>query len=547
MPRFPLLILLFLALSLPLYAESVVLVNQVGFNPDAPKICVVLEPQAEEFTVETIDPSVEWKPVFSGKLTRHGEQWVGDFSAISTPADYRVRCGERVSYAFVVKPKPYATVERMLTEFFVWERCGSPDGWAGVCHQDPVPLHGTDRKIDASGGYHQSADLRCWNDGITQALYGYVRFAEDYEPIWENGRLDAEIRRGCDYFRKIISPEGFLYDSQFVPIGWGPRDFYDRPSAMGSHFTAVRLLARASVRFRKKNETEYAEALLKDALRVWEFTQTSDFFNTPYVEPVKDLSRGTQKADFYWQTRRGGCAMLSAQAAAAYDLFLATGEEKWREVSFASTREFLALQIKEGPAAGLFRDSMETKALAFQDCTYGHLLAGVVFLVDLLRAEPNAPDAPLWRDALARWCEIQAQAFEKDQYGGFSLYRGHEMNGHVRMGDRITDEPIPVVRLDSRAPTYSAQQALIFSAAAQILNRPEYRKIAQYRIDWLVGLNQWNASCINGVGYGHHFHKVYGQFFPSTPQIPGAIMHAMPDGEYDLPVAGMLLWALREF
>ena len=47
-----------------------------------------------------------------------------------------------------------------------------------------------------------------------------------------------------------------------------------------------------------------------------------------------------------------------------------------------------------------------------------------------------------------------------------------------------------------------------------------------------VGQNQWQRP-------------VFGQFFPSTPQIPGAVLH-VPNGEYDMPpVVATLLASAR--
>ena len=71
---------------------------------------------------------------------------------------------------------------------------------------------------------------------------------------------------------------------------------------------------------------------------------------------------------------------------------------------------------------------------------------------------------------------------------------------------------------------------------------------SQFCIDWLCGANPEGSCYITGVGYGHKVHQVFGQFFPSTPQIPGGVVHLL-GGEYDLPAVGMALWAMqrREF
>lgn len=49
-----------------------------------------------------------------------------------------------------------------------------------------------------------------------------------------------------------------------------------------------------------------------------------------------------------------------------------------------------------------------------------------------------------------------------------------------------------------------------------------------------------------GYAYDSHFAtNVFGQFFPSTPAIPGGFAHKLA-GEYDMPPAGLALWAFAE-
>ncbi len=71
------------------------------------------------------------------------------------------------------------------------------------------------------------------------------------------------------------------------------------------------------------------------------------------------------------------------------------------------------------------------------------------------------------------------------------------------------------------------------------------RVAAQRAFDWLLGANPWCSSYVEGAGNNHWQRPVFGQFFPSTPQIPGGIRHVL-DGEYDMPAVTAALWALAE-
>jgi hypothetical protein len=93
-PTLLLLTALLLALSEPLKAAEpapspvktgVILVNHVGFPPNAPKHCVIPEPPKKEFTVHRMKDT-KWTEVFADVLTEGGNElesrWVDDFSAL---------------------------------------------------------------------------------------------------------------------------------------------------------------------------------------------------------------------------------------------------------------------------------------------------------------------------------------------------------------------------------------------------------------------------------------------------------------------------------
>ena len=99
----------------------------------------------------------------------------------------------------------------------------------------------------------------------------------------------------------------------------------------------------------------------------------------------------------------------------------------------------------------------------------------------------------------------------------------------------------------SIASTSSAlTKSIVLASAYRLTGKKEYLFYSQRCLDFLLGWNKQAASCVTGVGDNHTIHNVYGQFFPSTPQIPGGVIHRIP-GEYDLPVAGLLLRALTNF
>ena len=73
---------------------GVILVNHVGFPPNAAKHCVIPSPPEKEFTIHRLKDT-KWTQVFAGALTEGGNElepgWVGDFSALKDDGIYQVQ------------------------------------------------------------------------------------------------------------------------------------------------------------------------------------------------------------------------------------------------------------------------------------------------------------------------------------------------------------------------------------------------------------------------------------------------------------------------
>ena len=88
-------------------------------------------------------------------------------------------------------------------------------------------------------------------------------------------------------------------------------------------------------------------------------------------------------------------------------------------------------------------------------------------------------------------------------------------------------------------------KARILAMDANVFGRGEMRVAAQRAFDWVLGVNPMCSSYVEGAGQNQWQRPVFGQFFPSTPQIPGGILHFW-GGEYDMPPTTLALWALAE-
>ena len=134
-----------------------------------------------------------------------------------------------------------------------------------------------------------------------------------------------------------------------------------------------------------------------------------------------------------------------------------------------------------------------------------------------------------WRVPLEMWRE-----FKDDVWKDAALCLAERI---VR--DYKKDGMMPGKRASSLT---AAAYSLYLSECADIFGRGDLRVWAQRAFDWILGVNLHNASYIEGVGQNQWQRPVFGQFFPSTPQLPGAVLQ-VEHGEYDMPPVTVALWA----
>lgn len=63
--------------------------------------------------------------------------------------------------------------------------------------------------------------------------------------------------------------------------------------------------------------------------------------------------------------------------------------------------------------------------------------------------------------------------------------------------------------------------------AGKLLDRPELADLAQRQLDWILGVNPFNASTVTGAGRNQPKLFKAGEFKPPTPLIPGGVMNGL--------------------
>jgi len=71
--------------------------------------------------------------------------------------------------------------------------------------------------------------------------------------------------------------------------------------------------------------------------------------------------------------------------------------------------------------------------------------------------------------------------------------------------------------------------------AATLLEDPRLARLAQRQLDWILGVNPFNASTITAIGRNQPRLFVTSEFKPPTPLIPGGVMNGIGGDERDQP------------
>ena len=143
-------------------------INQLGYTPGMKKTAVMHGKLSD--TLQVLDAQgciVLTLPVSASRTDIWGDQVAeADFSALTIPGTYTLRCGKEASWPFPISEAPYQSCLTALVDMFYYQRCGGEvDARAGVfAHPPAIPA------LPASMA--QRTSWRWTAAGMTQATSG---------------------------------------------------------------------------------------------------------------------------------------------------------------------------------------------------------------------------------------------------------------------------------------------------------------------------------------------------------------------------------------
>jgi hypothetical protein len=238
-------------------------------------------------------------------------------------------------------------------------------------------------------------------------------------------------------------------------------------------------------------------------------------------------------------------------------------DDRHRDLASTYLRSLIALQVKTD---GFFLNHAGD-AQPSREIMDGNL--PLLALCDALEHLGDHPDAPAWRTSLQRHVDHLVAMSQLSPFGTipFGLYAGNDPGGGRRFGKyfyRSFMKPRGEYRDDDwwvGINAHLASHGVGLSRAAKVLGRPELAHLAQRQLDWILGVNPFNASTVTGAGRTQPKLFKTGAFTPPTPLIPGGVMNGLggtaaddvcldPGSwqtcEYWTPMVAYTMWLMSE-
>jgi hypothetical protein len=524
-------------------------VNHLGFTPKAAKFCLLGGDLSTEFVIR--DQAIN-KVIHQSRLMQMKSDFtsytVGDFSILVQQGVYYIEVGNERSQPFQVAPDVYDDAIQKIAGYFTMQRCGNTKlGWRKTaCHTDDGIRGDNLRHEDVEGGWHDACDLRKWVAPTLLGLFGLVQLKEMSTLSWDRGNIEEELRWGNRYFLKMQEPDGYLMNycggdyythadnnrwTDNTADGKDDRMIDTRPADTISQWLFILSEAKLA-RLLKETDPEYARTCMEAAELCMNWVLKENI------------------------TRSAG--ELGAAISALVEIYRAVNDSRLLELLVRYADSLIALQVtrpedSRSSIYGFFwnrrepgqsPDSLEPYKSIWQGCW------PFLGLTDLYGFYPNHPKSGLWENAIKLYCDRYLKLMsERNSFGivPYGLYR-KDPGGNRNLGPFwyrwfMEANPDWYVGINSNL----AATGLALAKAARILNQPKWAALAQRQLDWILGVNPFNASTVVGVGHHNPQHMFGGEFYPPTPYLPGAVMNGISGDINDVPQLRQGSWQECEY
>ena len=562
--------LLFLCICLPafLFAQSVkVLTNHVGYEADGPKKAIVetdgkIAVNAFQLIdIKTGETVLQGKPVFAGAVNKWKNWlfWIVDLSSYNQPGNYKLQVssakGIASSYPFIIGKNvlEQATLSDVIYYFKGQRSSGLMDKADRYSH-----LQGKKDTIDAHGGWYdatgdygkhlshlsfssyfnpQQISFTAWSLFKTYELLS-KRPGTDFRQI--NRRVLDEAMYGADYLTRMQAKDGSFYRSVGAPgPGKLPEDRAIGPEGKSYRIKASKNDDSFKSPDQENNWRSYqcsyrsGGGIAIAALAVASTYKTSgDYTNADYLKAAETAFNFLEKNNVA-MTNDGKENMLDDYCAltAATELYKATQNVKYQQ---AAEKRANAL-IGRLTAWKNYKDYWRADA---KDRPFFHPSDAGLPVTSLVNYYPYAPGST---QALIKKAIKQSMTFE--------LTLTNEVNNPFGYSRQLVQDTLGNRRSSfffphgsDASPWWQGENARLGSmaTAARLAanlysdDKPFHDRLESFAADqlnWILGLNPFDACMVEGVGHNNPEYGFFGTF--EYTNAPGGIVNGITSGLND--------------
>lgn len=465
-------------------ASAKIVVNQVGYLPNSPKVALLINSNTTQQQIELVDSSTKQtvQLITPSQSIRDRDSndrlQTIDFSQVKQTGNYFLKVGSIESYPFAIASNVYQEPIVKLLQSYYLQRCGVAidDRVTGIrhapchlrdgalAHQDPTNSSG--KLIPATGGWHDAGDYGKYvsttavSTGRLLSLYEHnpKAFFDRQLTIPESGNgipdLLDEMRVGLDWMLSMQRSDGAIYRKlsgkkwpQIVAPDEDtqPRFIYGISTPETAKFAAAMAIA---ARVYAPWQPQQSALYLKASKQAWDYLQTQPNMKVDWVDG--DDSGSGKYLESAIDTEPSLKIDTDDRLWAAAELFITTKEGKFDRYFRAQLPEFdyALFEWKDSSALGL---------------------------ANYLNAIETSQSNQITKKVIQRADATMKQVATS----GYHLANRRFIWGSNKM---------------------TATEGLTLLLAYQLTKQPAYRQAAIDQIDYLLGRNPFNQTFVTGIG-----------------------------------------------
>ena len=547
--------------------EIKVLINHLGYEPDAPKRAVILGHPGDDATAFKVINAQTGKEIFTGNAFKVGPVdkwkdwifWTADFSSLSNGGTYILECatskGPVRSYPFQIESN--LLEKYTLPDVITWFKGQRSSGLLDKADHN-LKFEGSTNTADVHGGWWDATgDYGKHLSHLSFSTYFNPQqipmsdwcLFKSYEELQRRGdgnfrqykrRLLDEAMFGADYLVRVKSPNGSFYRSIGAP---GPEKAAEdrRISKEGTGFA---IKTNKNAKFMGETHTEGEKTdyevgyrngggIAIAALAVAStYPVSGDFSNAQYLKTAEDafaflethnqnyLNDGKENiVDDY-------CALL-----AATELFKATKSETYKLAADKRAQNLMNRLITSGGHTNYWRADDGDRPF-FHAADAGLPVVSLIEYYDIAEAPTQKQVLDTVRKSLES--ELRTTAEVTNPFG-YARQLVQSTNGFRRTTFFYPHDT-------ETSPWWQGENARLASLATaarmvskHFKNDPVFHNQLQAyawnQLNWILGLNPYDCCMLQGTGHNNPFYMFFDSY--EYHNSPGGIVNGITSGHKD--------------